>query len=304
MKTLVIATVAALALVSCSNEETAQVNDSGVALQVRSGIESRAMNNTWEAGDAIGIYMLKAGQRVISENAENRKYSTEQGNSTFTAAEGQTIYFPIDDSTVDFEAYYPYTDALANGNITLDVSNQGNLPAIDLMTAESKSAVAAPHDKNHPQVTLNFAHRLTKVELSIAAGEGVKAADLKGLKVEITKQRTQGSSDARYEAKTVVATSVATVTMNTNADGTKAQAILLPTTAADGINPIVPGREFLFTLASTGEVFRWAVPDVKMFEAGDRNIYNITINRTGVEVTASISDWNNGNGNGSDESAE
>ena len=94
------------------------------------------------------------------------------------------------------------------------------------------------------------------------------------------------------------------VEMNTSADGTLAQAILLPTTAADGINPIVAGREFIFTLKATGEVFRWSVPDDKGFLAGDRNIYNITINRTSLTVTATIEDWNPGNGSGDDGSAE
>ena len=298
---------AALLLAGCGNDNGTETpeSDGRVALQVNGGIETRATGTAWEKGDAIGIYMLKAGTTDISEEAENRRYSTADGSSTFATTAGQTIYFPIDGGTVDFRAYYPHRETLTDGVMALDVSSQTDLPAIDLMTAKVASTEAAPLDKNHPAVAFTFTHRLTKLELNITAGNGISASDLAGLKVEVTNQRTSGSYDPQFEAFGVDSDPVQTVAMNTSADGTLAQAILLPTTAADGINPIVAGREFIFTLQQTsGEVFRWSVPDDKGFLAGDRNIYNITINRTSLTVTATIEDWNPGNGSGDDGNAE
>ena len=289
----------------CSNDnETTPENDGRVALQVSSGIRTRAHDNTWESGDAIGIYMLKAGTTDISEGAENRRYSTADGGSAFGTTADRTIYFPIDGSKVDFQAYYPHQESLTNGAMALDVSDQTTPSAIDLMTAAVATTEVEPLDKNHYKVHFEFNHRLTKLELKITNGNGIGKSDLEGLKVEVTRQRTSGSYDPLLEAFGVDGQPVKTVVMNTNADGTLAQAILLPNTKADGINPIIAGREFLFTLKSTGEVFRWSVPDDKLFERGDKNIYNITINRNGPEVTAEIIDWNKGNGEGSDESAE
>lgn len=297
---------ALLLLAGCSNDNegaAAPEGDGRVALEVSSGIESRAYDNKWESDDAIGIYMLKTGTATISEGAENRRYFTADGGSAFGTTAGQTIYFPFDGSKVDFIAYYPYQKTQTNGAFALDVSAQTDLSAIDLMTAGVKSTEAEPLDKNHYKVDFKFAHRLTKLELNISNGNGISKSDLEGLKVEVTNQRTSGSYDPLFEAFGVDSEPVQTVELNTNADGTLAQAILLPTTM-DGINPIVAGREFLFTLKSTGEVFRWSVPDDKGFERGDKNIYNITINRSGPEVTAEIIDWNKGNEEGSDESAE
>lgn len=285
---------ALLLLAGCSNDNEGAATPEGdgrVALEVSSGIESRAYDNKWESDDAIGIYMLKTGTATISEGAENRRYFTADGGSAFTATTEQTIYFPLDGSKVDFIAYYPYQKTLTNGAFTLDISTQTDLSAIDLMTAGTKTTEAEPLDKNHYKVHFKFAHRLTKLELNISNGRGITAENLKGLKVEVTNQRTSGSYDPLFEAFGVDSKPVQTVELNTNADGTLAQAILLPTTM-DGINPIVAGREFLFTLKSTGEVFRWSVPDDKSFERGDKNIYNITINRSGVEVTATIEKWN------------
>lgn len=295
---------ALLLLTGCGNDNETETpgGDGRVALQVSSGIETRATDTAWESGDAIGIYMLKAGTTDISEEAENRRYFTANGGNDFTTTAEQTIYFPRDGSTVDFTAYYPHRTTLTDGVFALDVSSQTDLSAIDLMTANVTSTEAAPLDKNHPAVAFSFRHRLTKLELNIAAGNGISEADLKGLKVEITRQRTSGSYDLQYGVFSVNREPENTVTMNTAADGTLAQAILLPN--LDGINPAIAGREFLFTLGTTGEVFRWSVPDDKLFGQGDRNIYNITINRTGLTVTATIEDWNPGNGNGDDGSAE
>ena len=283
---------ALLLLAACGNdnEGTAPDSDGRVALQVTGGIQTRAHDNLWENGDAIGIYMLKTGTATVSEGADNREYTT--ADNAFTATDGQTIYFPIDNSKVDFIAYYPYRQTLTGGAFALDVSTQANLPAIDLMTAAVASTEAEPLDKEHYRVQFKFYHRLTKLELNIGTGRGITAEDLKGLKVEVTGQRTSGSYDPQFEALGVDSEPVRTVELNTSADGTLAQAILLPTTAADGINPIPAGREFVFTLKATGEVFRWAVPDDKGFGRGDKNIYYITINRTGVEVSATIEDWN------------
>ncbi|WP_288325813.1 MULTISPECIES: fimbrillin family protein [Bacteroidaceae] len=294
-KQSILMVAALLLLAGCSNDNEGAATPEGdgrVALEVSSGIESRAYDNKWESDDAIGIYMLKTGTATISEGAENRRYFTADGGSAFTATTEQTIYFPLDGSKVDFIAYYPYQKNLTNGAFTLDISTQTDLSAIDLMTAGTKTTEAEPLDKNHYKVHFKFAHRLTKLELNIGTGRGITTEDLKGLKVEVTKQRTSGSYDPQFETFGVDSEPVQTVELNTNAGGTLAQAILLPTTAADGINPIVTRREFLFTLKSTGEVFRWSVPDDKSFERGDKNIYNITINRSGVEVTATIEKWN------------
>lgn len=300
---------AALLLVSgCGDENNGAEtpgSDGRVALQASGGIQTRATDAAWQTGDAIGIYMLEAGTTTLSESADNRKYATAGGDGKFSAdAAGQTIYFPVDGSTVDFHAYHPYRGTLSDGVFALDVSSQTDLPAIDLMSAKVESTPEAPLDKNHPAVAFTFRHLLTKLELNISAGNGISADDLQGLKVEITNQRTAGSYDPQYGAFGVDSEPVNTVTMNTAADGTLAQAILLPTTPADGINPVIAGRELVFTLKATGEVFRYPLPDGKGFLAGDKNIYNITINRTSLTVTAEVQNWNPGNGSGEQGSAE
>lgn len=303
---LLIFAVAAL-LAGCSNDtDTDTGNDARVSLQVSGGINirTRAQDKDWDKGDAIGIYMVNAGSTDIAEESENRRYITAEGDGKFSPAPGKTIYFPIDGSTTDFLAYYPFEAALTNGTFPVDVSSQTDQTAIDLMTAKTVSTAEKPLDKDHYKVSLAFTHRLTKLSLTIAAGNGIAAKDLAGLKVEITNQRAKGTYSPLSETFSVTSEPVQTIALNTTASGTSAVAILLPTTGPEGINPIVAGRQFVFTLAGTGEVFRWDIPDSKSFKQGDKNIYDITINRTSLDVTATIIDWNEGNEGGEPGSAE
>lgn len=303
---LLIFAVAAL-LAGCSNDtDTDTGNDARVSLQVSGGINirTRAQDKDWDKGDAIGIYMVNAGSTDIAEESENRRYITAEGDGKFSPAPGKTIYFPIDGSTTDFLAYYPFEAALTNGTFPVDVSSQTDQTAIDLMTAKTVSTADKPLDKDHYKVSLAFTHRLTKLSLTIAAGNGIAAKDLAGLKVEITNQRAKGTYSPLSETFSVTSEPVQTIALNTTASGNSSVAILLPTTEPEGINPIVAGRQFVFTLAETGEVFRWDIPDGKSFKQGDKNIYDITINRTSLDVTATIIDWNEGNEGGEPGSAE
>lgn len=178
--------------------------------------------------------------------------------------------------------------------MTISVSSQTDLPKIDLMTAKVKSSDSKKYNKNNSSVAFNFHHKLTKLELNITNGVGIVPADLKDLTVEITNQRTKASYTPLTETLALTTKDTQNVTLETAADGTAAEAILLPNST---LNPIIAGRELLFIL-TTGEVFRYAIPEDKSFNAGDRNIYNITLNRTGVNVTATIEDWTPGNGAG------
>lgn len=296
--------LAAIALTACSNDET--VNESTndrVALQVTSGIQSRAIGNNWQAGDAIGIYMFQPGTTALSEGNENRKYTTADGNSTFSATPDQIIYFPVSGSSVDFFAYYPHQLIFNEQHQALfDVSDQTKQPEFDLMTAKINSTDETPINKYNPRVEFKFYHRMTRIELNIIDGAGLLPEHFAGMTVEITNQRTECLFDPQFDAMGLNLTPVKTVTMLTAADGLTSSAILLPNST---LNPIIANRQIIFTLKSTGEKFYYNIPNDKEFKSGDRNIYNITVNRSGLSVAATIEDWNKGNGDhGENGSAE
>lgn len=287
---LLIFVLAALLSAGCVMDDLYNTpgGDRRVALPV-SGIHPHVESTKWAKDDAIGIYMLTPGTAGIVEEADNRRYvaQTAGADVAFLPADPQhTIYYPIDGRKVDFIAYYPHRP-LTNHTYLLDVTDQSNQPAIDLMTA-----TATGHSKASPAVTFRFHHRLAKLEMTIIAGTSLTPAQLEGLEVKITNQRTAGTYKPLEDAFDIPAVAGTAITLNTAADGTRAEAILLPDNV-DGNIPL-PGRRFVFTLKENGRTFYWNIPDDKSFDSGDKTLYDITINRTSLTVTSDIEDWSNG----------
>lgn len=285
----------------CSNDSEKDVpeSDGRVALRVSSGInvQTRAYDKTWEAGDAIGIYMLESA----TTEAANKLYTTgtESNTGIFTPSEGNTIYFPVDGTTRDFIAYYPYRE-LGEGNTTytIDVSNQSSQKNIDLMGA---ARVTGKH-KNAPNVAFVFTHKLVKLALTLQPdGTSLTAADMEGITVKLTNQRTQATYDVVTGGDVTVDTQTtpATITLVTDTDGTKAEGIVLPCT--DTVGMLLEFR------LQSGATYTWAVKEAPLsqqFEAGSKYKYAITISNTGLEVTSTVTDWTPGNGSGESGSAQ
>lgn len=289
--------LAALMLTACGNEDE-QVQDVGrVPLQVTSGIQTRAVNNQWEADDAIGIYAFEEGTTNVADNYVNVRYttSTEGTQGTF-APDGTTIYLPTDNTTRDFVAYYPQT-SLTDDTYAVNVTNQGDQSAIDLMSADTKKA-----SRFRPSVAFNFTHKLSKVEVTLLAGDGLTVTDLAGLKVELTGQRTAATFDVKQPTSAVVVDTESqptTIPLLTADDGQSAEAIVLPSADYNGMSLVI-------TLADGNSVFTWALANsvnATKFEEGKKYLYNITLNKTEIIVTATISDWEPGNGAGETGSA-
>ena len=293
--------LAAVLLPGCSEdgENTPQSTDGRVALEATSGIRmnTRAYDNTWESGDAIGIYMLDDD---MTDGDGNHKYTTAETAETgsFTAAEGQTLYFPVNGDARDFVAYYPYRETLAEGNVyTVDVKKQTSQKDIDLMGA----AKVTGKDKTNPKVAFVFTHKLVKLAITIKAdGTSLTDDDLAGTTVSLSNQQTAATYNVvRGGEATVTAGTPADIALHT--DGLKAEGIVLP--AATTENMVLT-----FTVPKLGnQAFHWSVNSAdksKAFVAGSKYFYTITISKVGVEVSSTVEDWTPGNGDGETGDAE
>lgn len=278
--------VATLMLASCSNDENENgtANDRIPATFSADITQTRASVSTWDANDAIGIYMLDAGTTDIAEAAANRKYITAAADGKFSpAADDQTVYFPVDETRkVDFMAYYPHTVNLTANVYKADVSDQTAPAAIDLMTAHVVSTPDKPLDKDHTSVAFTFAHCLSRVEVNVTAGGGFTDADLAGLAVTLSGQPLK----ADFELLTDQLTSgseTGTLTLNTAADGQTSSAIILP---QGGLT----GRTLTFTMKDN-PTFTWGVEADRTFEAGKKTVFNVTLALTGITVETTILPW-------------
>lgn len=292
---LLAATVAALLTTGCSEHaDQTTTPDSPIALQLRGGIQTRAHDATWDQNDSIGVFMLNQTTAELS----NRAYFTALGDGAFAAAQGAIIYLPVDGTTRNFVAYYPYVKNLgADGKtVSLDLSNQNPQRAIDLMGA----GTVVDKSKTDPDVAFTFTHKLSKLVLSIEAGEGLTTSELAQTVVRLTNQQTRGTYDVLAGgAVSVTAGTPETLVLVTTANGLSAEGIVLPNTDTQDM-------KLTFSVPNVG-TFDWAVksaPQSQRFEAGKKYLYTITVNKTALKVTSTVTDWLPGNGTGENGSAE
>jgi endonuclease G len=149
------------------------------------GAQSRAYDNTWDQGDEVGIYMLphhtNGGSLANAiAGAANIPYKTANNNSIaglVPATDGVTIYYPSDDSEVNFVAYYPHRNNIVNGYYPVDVLTQSSLKEIDLMIHDG---VNQPYKLSDGEaVPLEFKHKLTKLVITATpkVATGIKMTD-------------------------------------------------------------------------------------------------------------------------------
>lgn len=294
LRTLLLAAATTMTLASCDRNQTEQPNDGRV--QFTSGITAShtrvAIDNkksVWEANDPIGIYMVDHGTTNISKGAANVKYLAGGGgvSTTFTAA-GTPIYYPLDATgTVDFIAYHPYRDGVADYVYPVDVSDQSSQTALDLMHAIADKA-GTGYDKTDGEknqaVNFTFTHQLAKLMLTVKKGDGVNgdvsAVSIKGM-------NTKASFDLKgTEGLTGAGTPLA-ITPCTVTPGVAYEAILLPTSSISDSHTV--------TFVADGETYTWKIKDdITSLEAGKMYEYEITVTKYAVGATGTIEDWTTG----------
>jgi endonuclease G len=246
-------------------------------------IKTKAINDTWEANDAIGVFM-KTGTGLGNVLAANKSYTTT-GDGTFTASStDQTIFYPEDGSAVDFIAYYPYKQDLTGTSYPVNVTDQTVQEAKDLMYANNATGLS----KTSSNAQLVFVHQLSKIQITVKNGVGI--ADLNGLKTTISGLKTTANFDlatgslsgqgqvADIQAKTSVQNTL-----------TVSEAIVLPTTDETAIKVV-------FTLGSN-KTFTWTLPAGTSFEPGKKYSYEVELEGQGgnsgiaASLNATIANW-------------
>lgn len=275
-----------LALMSCKNNDDNSEWYGSEGIVFTSAIQSRVSGNTWNANDEVGIYMMNSGSGIEAATAQNKKYIA-QTNGTLTAAPGNGIYLP-ESGNVDFIAYYPYTTSVSGNKLAVNVSDQSNPAAIDLIYSNGTKGVAAT---TATTISLGFTHQLTKVTLNVTKDETIET--LNGLGVNIKGISTEGEFNLADGTLTATAgTNNKDVAMYIDAQGTTATAtaIILPTAAS------TDQTSLNLTFNLNGQSFTHTISDASIFEKGTNVSFNakLSINNGKPVVTvgnATISNW-------------
>lgn len=271
-------------LASCSDTENSWKDLSGTSLTIHADIGSRAVDNTWQAGDAIGVLMLNAGTTTPAGKVLNYKYITSAGDGAFTAIDKENIaWYPQDGAEVDLLAYYPFTAKLEAASLSLpvDVTSQDNLPAIDLMTSTPVTGLSI----KKPDAQLTFAHKLSKLILKVKADKALGDVALAGA-CAVLSGTPATATYSLLEDKLTGEGEVTDINLPLSASGDVATAIVLPT-------PAGAGKSITVTLAN-GSIFTAQIPSDLAFQSGTVNTCTMTLYPSEARLTATILPWTDG----------
>lgn len=215
---------AAFATSSCTTNDDYSEWDDGSKEQkvtfrsVVKELKTRATDSQWADGDQVGVFMTKANEAVATTNSAVKYIAKEDGQLT-PADENQSHFYPKDGSAVDFVAYYPYKDGLTNNVYKVDVSDQTNQPAIDLLYSDNVKAAT----KETQKPVLVFTHKLSGVKLEVSKDGTIPSLDglkvtIKGVKTTADFNLASGEFSAQDGVKDVAL----------KVDGNIATAILIP----------------------------------------------------------------------------
>ena len=280
--TFLVAAAVALAFTGCKSDpgDTPEKDAVTFSGTIKGAVQTKANNAEWDAGDAVGIYMISAGG-TLADNAlaENKKYVTS-GNSKFSpASAADQLYYPANGAAVDFISYYPYTEVITDYTYPVDVTDQSVQAAIDFLYSDNAKA----QTKAEPTANMVFEHRLSKIILNITNKTEVSLA---GLTVTVTGMNTQGTFSLADGSLTVDGGSQADFDMLVAVDGATAvaEAIVLPGGTFDYVLSFtIPADQTTKTLTVTGAGF----------ESGKKYIYEVDItDKVALNGKGTIVDWN------------
>lgn len=275
--------IAALSLAACSSNDWD--GNEPVAARITATIgnsaASRAAGTSWTPGDRIGVTTRSgAGSKYV-----NMEYATEAGDGKFT---GTPMYFKEANDEVTFTAYYPYagtegTDpAIIEGNTRAPQQTADNQPAIDYLWD------SRPGKKVSPDVSFEFAHRMSRITLTFQEGtasgvDKIGSYSLDGLVVEGTFNTATGEAKAK---------DINAETLKLSVDNA-ASGIALPSVI---VYPQTASRPVVLSIVKEGETYQCELPIAGgALKAGTDYHFTVTLNKKSLAVSScTISAWGDG----------
>ena len=244
---------------------------------------TRAQGTSWDADDEIGIFMVPTGGEVGDGCLADNVKHVHEGGGEFTVGDGHdALFFPKDGEAVDFVAYYPYSDALDDYKYAIDVSDQSNHAAIDVLYSDNATNLQSG------KPTLQFDHALTRLIFNVKGTS--EEVDLAGLQSAMVGLPTLGEFDLSDGSVSIVGggdpMTMLPVTVQNGEDGQMAvvEAIVLP---ANNLN-----LQLMLVFADD-EVAVFDLTGVS-YGAGNAYTYNLSVDEQAKVVVLDglqIDDW-------------
>ena len=306
-----------VALASCSSDhELSQQSGEVTPIRIQTnvgGSTTRAgaglyeQDNNFENGAKINVYIFENGGTTYTYGNSGLLEYTADGNGNLDVKEtgGSSVpkYFPANGHGIDVYGIYPTSvtesESPQDFSVNTDQSGDTNYKASDLMYAECQS-----NKKKGDNIALTFNHKLAKVIVILKKGNGLVNDDLNGAEVKIkdtyVKCSIQSVNKSSFGSITVSSDQgdkndikVGTWSTASNNETNGIAAIVVPQTVSKG-------TELFEVKLSNNAVYKYTIPsgaanDV-VFAKGKVHTFTLTLTTSGISVTSSIKNWEQGTG--------
>lgn len=289
MKKLMVFMCLAAAMASCETSSELQDLNGPQEIKLSAGVmkmdgETKAAisGTSFVSGTEIGMYGVKNNEDWTSTPYFNNEGTISIVDDAVVFSE--KVYYPADDQAVDFYAFYPKATAVeAAGEapkVAYDLTKQD-----DILWATVKSGTLTNHVAD---AALKFGHRLSKINFKVKAGEGFPTTGISVTEIVVTATNTSASLN--------IGTGVITFSNPGNinafvADGTDVLAQDITTTVtADAFGDVMiePAVKYNLKVTAGGVEYAASLTAPNM---GQAKTVTLTFLPTGMDIKASITDW-------------
>lgn len=309
---------ATMILSGCNNDENEITDNWNGEIRLTSGVTVQTRTNSPDVPDK----QIAASQTVYAwvdkaTSTDATEYIrawtlTAQGDGTF---DGNNKYYPTDGKELDFYAMHgnftftENSDAFPTSSITHAVeADQSDNLGTNYLKSDLLYGLKKGVSRSSSPVNLTFYHLLSKVEVALKSGWGgpdlsdatvtientkLKAAFTPSKTAEINNATPETAQTARAGLVKCAesdndAAPITIGTMVTGSDFAETEypaAIIVPQTIKKNV-------AFIKVTLADGGTFTYKTPDSGFtFDSGKKYTYQITVNKSRLTVTSSISDW-------------
>ncbi len=272
-----IALIAVVTACTTSEEENFRMpGDSEVCFTSGIRASSRATSTTFEDGDDISVFAFKDASGFAAENyAANRRYIYSKGRFVASDADNAIVY-PEDESSLAFQAIYPYQTTAGTSfifEVKEDQSINNNYTLSDLMSASTATTTdLTPH--------LVFSHRLSNIVLNLSFDQAPAG------NVHVSFQNVTSTVSADMLTGTFKGIGEQTKNIRTASNGTNSFRAVLPPQSIEA------GTVVGMITTDAGDSYTWKMTKTIEWKSGIQYSYDLHVDKEGkVTFTAVIDPW-------------
>ncbi len=252
-------------------------------IHINMSMSSRATDNAFEEGDAIGLFVVNRNAngsennlQVSNNHIDNCKFTYHNG----TWSSVTPTYWKDETTHADFYMYHPYTSTISDvenmpWNVKADQSKLSDYKASDLLIG--KTANVTP---TASAVPINAKHVMSQMIITLVAGNGFTETSLASANIRIN--HLKNNATANLSNGEVTATGDFTTIIPLKENG-KYKAIIVPQTVDE---------ENFITINVDGNDYNLPKDtNFQAFEAGKSHQFSVTLSKVSSGVNVSITQW-------------